>query len=60
MKACRECKALVKNGNKCPICGSENLTEKFYGIVVVLNPEKSQLANFLGIKVAGEYALQVE
>ncbi len=60
MKACRQCKAIVKNATKCPICGSEDLTEKWYGLVIVLNPEKSQLAKLLNIKVAGEYALNVD
>ena len=60
MKACRQCKALVKNANKCPVCGSEDLTEKWYGLVVILNPEKSELAKLLNITVAGEYALQIE
>ncbi len=60
MKACKQCKALVKNSNKCPVCGSEDLTEKWYGLVVILNPEKSELAKLLNINVAGEYALQLE
>ena len=59
MKACRECKYVVKQGNKCPICGSEDLTEKFYGMVIIVDPEKSEIAKLLGIKTPGQYALML-
>ena len=60
MKACRECKYIIKSDNKCPLCGSEDLTEKFYGMVIIIDPEKSEIARMLEIKTPGEYALLVE
>jgi len=58
-KACRECKRVV-TGSKCDNCGSVNLSSHFSGIVIILNPESSQLASMLGIEKPGKYALKVE
>jgi DNA-directed RNA polymerase subunit E" len=60
MKACRNCGFIIKVDNKCPACGSDDLSEKFSGIVIVFDAEKSEVAKYLGRKAPGEYALKVE
>lgn len=58
-RACRECRRIVTE-NKCDNCGSANLSSQFSGLVIILNPEASELARMLGITRPGRYALKVE
>ncbi len=58
-KVCRNCKVILSQGEKCPICGQSNLTTKWSGYVVILNVEKSELAKKLGFTVNGTYALNI-
>lgn len=59
-KACIRCKALVKpEEEKCPICGANEFTFEWSGIVVVIDPDKSDVAKLLNIKTPGRYALKV-
>lgn len=59
-KACLRCKALVKpDEEKCPVCGSTEFTFEWSGIVVIIDPEKSEVAKMLNIKTPGRYALKV-
>ncbi len=57
-KVCKECHRLV-SGNVCQVCNSTSLTSDWSGYVVIINPEKSQIAKKLGIKIPGRYALKV-
>ncbi len=56
--ACRRCKSLT-SGKVCPVCGSTNLSAEWSGLVVVLDPEKSDIARSLTITKPGRYALKV-
>ena len=56
--ACRKCK-FVTTGKVCPACKSSDLTPDWNGVVLVVNPENSQVAGTLGIKEKGKYALRV-
>lgn len=59
-KACIKCKALVKpEEGRCPICGSSEFTFEWSGIVIVIDPEKSEVAKMLDVKSPGRYALKV-
>ena len=58
-RACRECKA-VTTGDKCNVCGSSNLTSQFSGLVIVFDPERSEIAKTLQISKPGKYAIKVE
>mgnify|MGYP000101678681 CR=1 FL=1 len=60
MKACRKCKFIVKLAERCPLCQSDDLTDKFIGLIVIINVEKSKTAKTLEIKNPGEYALMVK
>ncbi len=59
-KACRKCKALVeREAESCPICGSRDFSEDWEGVVIIIDPGKSEVAKILGITKPGRYALRV-
>ncbi len=57
-KACKICKKIYE-GEKCPRCESRESTESFKGRIVVVNPEKSEIAQKLNIKEKGNFAIKV-
>lgn len=57
-RACRACK-IVTEENVCPICKSTDLSDDYSGLLIVLNPEGSQLAQKMEIKQEGHYALKI-
>jgi len=59
-KACRKCKLLVPlEEERCPNCGSTDFTEEWEGMLIVIDPENSKLAQVLGITKPGKYAIRV-
>ncbi|MDG6938856.1 MAG: DNA-directed RNA polymerase, subunit E'' [Nitrososphaerota archaeon] len=56
--ACRKCLA-VTQGRVCPVCGSDDLSENWKGLVIMFEPEGSDVASTLNLKKPGRYALQV-
>lgn len=58
-KVCRNCKRFVKS-NVCPICNQANFTRTWKGILIVNDPADSEVAQSLGIKAPGKYALWVK
>lgn len=51
LKACRQCGALVpRDSNRCPYCDSTEFTDSWEGMIVVVDPEASQLARELGLE----------
>jgi len=59
VKVCRSCKEIITEGNKCPSCGSENIADSFKGRVVILDPEKSEIAKNLKHSKKGAFAIKV-
>jgi len=57
-KVCRKCMRLV-NSDKCEICESADLAEEWTGLVVVIDPLKSEIAKRMNIDLADKYALKV-
>lgn len=57
-KICRVCKRVV-SGNECDNCGSTNLTTRSSGLIIVIDPERSEIAKELGLKKAGSYAVKI-
>ena len=57
-KACKKCKRIT-TGKKCPVCGSQELTPHWRGLVIIIDPDKSQIAKELNIEIPGKYALKV-
>ncbi len=56
--ACRKCLAITQ-GKVCPVCGSEDLSENWKGLVILFQVEGSDVASVLALKKPGRYALQV-
>ncbi len=58
-RACKLCGRITEEkGDKCPSCGSKELTESFKGRIVVLDSEKSEVAKKLNIKDTGNFAIK--
>jgi len=57
-KACRECHRIT-TGAICPRCKTASLSDDFSGLVVILDPEESEMAKVMNINEKGRYALRV-
>ena len=57
-KACRNCH-MITDGNVCPECKSTDLSDDFSGVVIILNPESSEIAKLMDIKKKGRYAVRI-
>jgi len=49
----------LTNEKVCPNCGSTEFSNEWSGLIIVLNPAKSQVAKTLAITKPGRYALKV-
>lgn len=58
-KACKQCKIMVESGTTCPICKGTQLIDNWKGKVIILDPEKSEIAKKLSVKQKGTYALKI-
>lgn len=58
-KACKICKKIHEE-DKCPNCESNDSTDSFKGRVIVMNPEKSEIAEKLNIHKKGNFAIKVK
>ncbi len=56
--ACRKCKTLTSE-KECPNDHSTELSKEWSGLIIIINPERSQVAKTLGITKPGRYALKV-
>jgi DNA-directed RNA polymerase subunit E" len=56
--ACRDCHRLTPQ-EVCAKCKSTNVTDDWSGVVVILDPNKSNISQSLKIKTEGLYALKV-
>ena len=60
MKACKNCRMIVFTPEKaCPKCGGE-LSERYSGMLLVLDPEHSEIAKAASINAIGIYAVKVK
>src|SRR5208283_4394205 len=57
-KVCRDCHRVV-DGENCVICGTTNLSDDWSGYLVIIDPENSDVAKRMNIKLPGRYALKV-
>lgn len=57
-KACKVCNKIYEEENKCPKCDSKESIEGFKGRIVVIDPEKSEIAKKLNIKSKGNFAIK--
>jgi len=58
MKVCRNCKRFTEE-RACPICKSTDLSPSWKGLVIVLNPQTSDVAKAMNIGESGKYAVYV-
>lgn len=58
-KACRDCRKVIEEGNECPACHGKSFTTFWKGYVVILDPEKSEIAKKMGINQVGKHALRL-
>lgn len=56
--ACRKCKMLTTE-KACPNDGNTELSNEWSGLIIIISPEKSQVAKTLAITKPGRYALKV-
>ena len=59
MKACRNCRYIVSAEKICPKCQGE-LSEKFSGMIMILDPEKSEIGKLAELNTVGGYAVKVK
>lgn len=59
-KACKHCKIIIKGGNQCPICNSKDLSSKWDNYVIILNSEKSKIAEKLNFKFNSSFAINIK
>jgi len=57
-KACKNCR-FISNGPICPNCKSNNLSDDWSGLIVIIDPTTSEVAKRMAIMTAGRYALRV-
>lgn len=60
MRACRNCRYIVNEEKTCPKCQGTDLTEKYTGEILVLDPEKSEIAKVAGLNAPGKFAVRVK
>jgi DNA-directed RNA polymerase subunit E" len=60
MKACRKCHLIIEQGSECPGCKSTDLTDKYSGLIIIFDPEKSEISKRIEAKVPGKYAVRVK
>ncbi|EHP89667.1 transcription elongation factor subunit Spt4 [Methanotorris formicicus] len=58
MRACLKCKYLT-NEERCPLCMGET-TENWRGLLIVLDPLKSEIAKKAKIDIKGKFALSAK
>jgi len=56
-KVCKTCKIFVE-GSDCPICKGQSFSTNWQGRIYIVDPDKSIVAEKIGLKVKGEYAVK--
>ena len=56
-RACKICNT-IHESEKCPKCDSKESVESFKGRIIVINPEKSEIAQKLNLKNKGNFAIK--
>ena len=57
-KACKSCRILVESG-ECPVCKSSDFSTSWKGRLVIIDPEKSEVAKKINASIEGNYAIKV-
>ncbi len=63
MMACKKCRQLFPSVKRatviCPNCKAKTLSENWSGLVIILDPEGSEVAKTMGFEKEGAYAVKV-
>ncbi|MBN2367885.1 DNA-directed RNA polymerase subunit E'' [Candidatus Woesearchaeota archaeon] len=57
-KVCKNCKIFVE-GTNCPLCKGNQFTNVYQGRLTILDANKSFVAQQMGIKEKGRYAIKI-
>jgi len=57
-KACKKCRFIFEDGEKCPKCGSSSVTESWKGKIEIVDPENSEIAKQLKLADKGIYTIK--
>lgn len=57
-KVCKNCRYFYEE-SECPICKSSTVASTWQGRIHILDANRSKIAQKIGIKVKGEYAIKV-
>jgi len=60
IKACKKCRTIFEEGDKCPKCGSSSSTENWKGRIEIVDPEQSEIAKKLKLSEKGIYAVKTD
>ncbi|HJN56801.1 MAG: transcription elongation factor subunit Spt4 [Candidatus Woesearchaeota archaeon] len=58
-KVCKKCKIFV-DGSNCPLCKGNQFSTNWQGRLYIIDPNKSMIAEKIGAKAKGEYAIKVK
>ena len=58
MKACKQCRVIIVEGDVCPRCKG-TLSREWQGYAIILDHARSDIARQIGVKENGRYALKV-
>ena len=58
-KVCKRCKLFVE-GDDCPNCHTSSFSTNWQGRIFINDANKSQIAQKIGFKIKGEYAIKVK
>lgn len=60
MHACRNCRMILSEKNACPKCQGTDFSERFTGEIIMLDPEKSEIAKIALLNSVGKFAIKVK
>jgi DNA-directed RNA polymerase subunit E" len=68
-RACRKCRMIVDDNSNadakkesvkvCPNCGSGVFTTFYKGTALIIDPEKSEVAKTMDVRIPGKFALRL-
>lgn len=57
-KACKKCRFIYEEGERCPKCGSASSTDTWKGRIEIVSPENSEIAKQLKLAEKGIYTIK--
>lgn len=57
-KVCKNCRLIVHEA-QCPLCKGNKFVDNFKGKIIIVDPVKSEIAEKMGFKAKGDYAIKI-